>query len=70
MANHKHMIARGLLGKKIKMTKRGIQFIARGSGVALKKLTDEQFNNRFNKLTVGGGAGGHSRSIKPLMFKL
>jgi hypothetical protein len=48
-----------------------MQFIARGSGIALKKLTDEQFNNKFNnQLTVGRGTSvGRSRSIKPLKFK-
>ena len=71
MAHYKHMIARGLLGRKIKMTKRGMQFIARGSGVALKKLTDEQFNNKFsNQLTTGRGVSSQrAKSIKPLKFK-
>lgn len=72
MPHYKHMIARGLLSRKMKMTKRGMQFIARGSGIALKKLTDEQFNNKFNnQLTVGRGTTsvGRSRSIKPLKFK-
>jgi hypothetical protein len=61
----KHMIARGLIGRRLRLTKRGIRYIAQGGGIARKKLTSEE----FNKLTLGGGSGGHSRSIKPLRFK-
>jgi hypothetical protein len=69
MPHYKHMIASGILSRKMKMTKRGMQFLARGSGAALKKLSDGQFNNRFNRsLTMGTGTG-KSRNIKPLKFK-
>jgi hypothetical protein len=74
MPHYKHMIASGILSRKMKMTKRGMQYISRGSGAALKKLSDVQFNNRFNRsLAVGSGTyakqPGKSRNIKPLTFK-
>ena len=62
---NKYMIARGILGRKIRLHKRGMTFIARGSG-ALKKLTPDQFSRKFeSKLSLGGG----KKSFKPLTFK-
>lgn len=65
---NKYMIARGILGRKLRLHKRGMTFIARGSGAALKKLTPDQFSRKFeSKLSIGGGSG--KKSFKPLTFK-